>query len=105
MYLVSQYNYLFLHSLAELFSIFVAVAVFMLAWNTQRFMKDDFPFFIGTPYLFAEMLKFSKLPVNWDTLMFHLVVAVGHHPCLSREFEAHSGKLMTSVWGGKTGPN
>lgn len=56
MYLVSWYNYLLFHSLAELFSICVAVAVFMLAWNTRRFMKDDFLFFIGTSYLFAAFI-------------------------------------------------
>lgn len=56
MYLVSRYSYLLYHSLAELFSICVAVAVFMLAWNTRRFMNNDFLFFIGTSYFFAGFI-------------------------------------------------
>jgi hypothetical protein len=56
MYLVSRYSYLLFHSLAELFSICVAVAVFMLAWNTRRFMSNDFLFLIGTSYLFAGLI-------------------------------------------------
>ncbi len=56
LYLVSLYNYLLFHSLAELFSITVAVAVFMLAWNTRRFTDNDFLFFIGASYLFAGFI-------------------------------------------------
>jgi diguanylate cyclase (GGDEF)-like protein len=56
MYLVSWYNYLLFHSLVELFSVCVAMAVFMLAWNTRRFMNNDFLFFIGASYLFAGFL-------------------------------------------------
>lgn len=56
LYLVSLYNYLLFHNLAELFSIAVAVAVFMLASNTRRFMGNDFLFFIGASYLFAGFI-------------------------------------------------
>jgi len=56
LYLVSLYNYLLFHSLAELFSIAVGAAVFMLAWNTRRFMNNDFLFFIGVCYLFTGII-------------------------------------------------
>jgi diguanylate cyclase (GGDEF)-like protein len=56
LYLVSLYNYLLFHSLAELFSISVAAAVFMLVWNTRRFMTNDFFLYIGTSYLFIGFL-------------------------------------------------
>jgi diguanylate cyclase (GGDEF)-like protein len=56
LYIISQYNFLLFHSLAELFSISVAVAVFMLAWNTRRFMNNDFLFLIGLSYLFVALL-------------------------------------------------
>lgn len=56
MYLVSRYNYLLFHNLAELFSIAVAVAVFMLASNTRRFVNNDFLFFIGASYLFSGFI-------------------------------------------------
>ncbi|RPI91708.1 MAG: GGDEF domain-containing protein [Chloroflexi bacterium] len=56
MFLVSRYNYLLFHNLAELFSIAVAVAVFMLAWNTRRFVNNDFLLLIGTSFLFAGFI-------------------------------------------------
>jgi diguanylate cyclase (GGDEF)-like protein len=56
MYLVSLYNYLLFHNLVELFSIAVATAVFMLAWNTRRFMNNDFLLFVGTSYIFSGFI-------------------------------------------------
>lgn len=56
LYLLSSYNYLFFHSLAELFSISVAAAVFMLVWNTRRFASNDFLFFIGVSFFFAGII-------------------------------------------------
>jgi hypothetical protein len=56
LYLVSVYNYLLFHSLAELFSISVGAAVFMLVWNTRRFMNNDFLFIIGVSYLFVGLI-------------------------------------------------
>ncbi len=38
LYLASLYNYLLFHSLAELFSIVVAAAIFILIWNTWAFL-------------------------------------------------------------------
>lgn len=56
LYIVSLYNYLLFHSLAELFSIAVVTAVFMLVWNTRRFMDNNFLFFVSTAYLFAGFI-------------------------------------------------
>ncbi len=56
MYVVSLYNYLLFHTMAEMFSIAVAVAVFMLAWNTRRFTNDDFLLFIGASFLFSGFI-------------------------------------------------
>ena len=56
LYFISTYNYLLFHSLAELFSISVGAAVFMLVWNTRRFMDNDFLFFIGVSYLFMSVI-------------------------------------------------
>lgn len=56
LYAVSLYSYLFFHSLAELFSIVVGLAVFMLAWNTRRFMGNQFLVYVGLSYLFVGFL-------------------------------------------------
>ena len=55
-YVVSQRNYLLFHTLAEHFSIAVSVAVFLLVWNTRRFMDNDFFFYIGISYMFVAFI-------------------------------------------------
>ena len=52
----SLYSYLLFHSLAELFSIAVAWAIFMLAWNARRLMDNSYLLFIGIAYLFIGSL-------------------------------------------------
>ena len=56
LYLSSFYNYLLFHNLAEIFSIVVAWAIFILAWNTRRIMDNNYLLFIGIAYLFIGAL-------------------------------------------------
>jgi PAS domain S-box-containing protein len=53
LYLTSLYNYLLFHSLAEIFSIIVACGIFMVAWNSQRFLDNNYLLYIGIAYLFV----------------------------------------------------
>jgi len=53
LYLTSLYNYLLFHSLAELFSIVVACGIFMIAWNSRRFLDNNYLLLIGIAYLFV----------------------------------------------------
>ena len=52
LYLTSLYSYLLFHGLAELFSIVIACGIFMLAWNSRRFLDNTYLLFIGIAYLF-----------------------------------------------------
>ena len=52
LYLTSIYNYLLFHSLAEVFSIVIASGIFMIAWNSRRFVDDHYLLFVGIAYLF-----------------------------------------------------
>ena len=52
LYLASLYNYLLFHSLSEIFSIFVACGIFVVAWNSRRFMDNNYLLFLGIAYLF-----------------------------------------------------
>ena len=54
-YAASRYNYLLFHSLVEVFAAIVACAVFMLFWNTRRFLDNGFFLFIGIACLFAGL--------------------------------------------------
>jgi len=50
---ISRYNFLLFHALAEFFSIGVALATFLIAWNTRRFINNDYLLFLGLAYLFV----------------------------------------------------
>lgn len=56
LYLVSTYNYLLFHSVAEVFSIVIAMGIFMVAWNTRKFMNNDYFLFVGISYHFIAIL-------------------------------------------------
>ena len=52
LYLTSLYSYPLFHSLAEIFSIVIACGIFMIAWNSRRFLENNYLLFIGIAYLF-----------------------------------------------------
>ncbi len=52
LYLASLYSYLLFHSFAEIFSIVVAFGIFIIAWNSSRFIDNNYLMFIGIAYLF-----------------------------------------------------
>jgi signal transduction histidine kinase len=56
LYLSSRYSYLLFHSLAEMFSVVIAVGVFAIAWNSRRFMENNYLIFLGIAYLFVGAL-------------------------------------------------
>jgi len=53
LYLTSLYSYPLFHSLAEIFSIVIACGIFMIAWNSRRFLENNYLLFIGIAYLFV----------------------------------------------------
>ncbi len=53
LYLTSSSNYLLFHSLAEMFSIAIAVGVLMIAWNSRRVIGNSYLLFIGITYAFV----------------------------------------------------
>lgn len=56
LYLSSLYNYLLFHILAELFSIVVIYAMFMIAWNSRTYIENHYLMFIAIAYLFIAAL-------------------------------------------------
>ncbi len=52
LYLTSFYSYLLFHSLVELFSIVIACGIFIVAWNSRRFLDNNYLLFTGIAYLF-----------------------------------------------------
>ena len=56
LYLISINNYLLFHSLAEFFSIIISCAVFMVIWNSRRYINNNFFIIVGIAYLFISMM-------------------------------------------------
>ena len=56
LYLTRLYNYLFFHSLAELFSISIACGVFMVVWNARRSLENSFLLYVAIAYAFTAAL-------------------------------------------------
>lgn len=59
LYYTSVYSYLLFHSLAELFSIVVAFGIFIIAWNSRRFVDNNYIIFIGIAYLFIGFVELA----------------------------------------------
>ncbi|MBI4966174.1 MAG: PAS domain S-box protein [Desulfomonile tiedjei] len=53
LYLASLYNFLLFHSLAEIFSIVVACGIFLVAWNSRKYLDNNYLLFVGVAYLFV----------------------------------------------------
>lgn len=49
--LAGLYSYLLFHTAAELFSVVVAACIFVIAWNTSRFVSHGFYLVLGVAYL------------------------------------------------------
>jgi len=47
LYFISRFNFLLFHSLAELFTVLITGAIFMLAWNVRRIASNGFLTFLG----------------------------------------------------------
>ena len=56
LYLMSYYNYLLFHSIAELFSITIAFSIFIIGWNSRKYMNNSYFLFLGIVYLFVGLI-------------------------------------------------
>jgi len=52
------YNYLLFHTIAEVFSIFIAFGIFVVTWHTRKFKENNFFLFLGVIYLFVGAIDF-----------------------------------------------
>jgi PAS domain S-box-containing protein len=54
--ITSLYNYLLFHSIAEIFSIIIAGGVFIVGWNSRKYMKSSFFLILGVSSLFVVVI-------------------------------------------------
>jgi len=57
-YAVSLYSYLLFHIVAEGFSIVIAAAIFLIAWNTRQLSKNNYVLFLSIALLFPGIIDF-----------------------------------------------
>ena len=82
LYACSIYNYLLFHSMAEIFSVVIAGAIFVIAWNTRRFLSNNYLLFLGIAYLYVGGLDLIH------TLSYKGIAI----------FEGYGGGLATKLW-------
>lgn len=56
LYWISQVNYLLFHSLAEMFGVTISFTIFILAWNTRRFLENDYLLILGVASLAVGLI-------------------------------------------------
>lgn len=56
LFVVSYFNFLLFHTLAELFAVAVAVTFSVVAWQTFPFSKNNYLMFLGCGYFWVAML-------------------------------------------------
>ena len=72
LYFTTWVNYLLFHSLAEGFSIVVAFSLFMIAWNSKKYIRNPYLLFVGIAYLFIacidllHTLSYKGMPIFTD---------------------------------------
>ena len=71
-FLYHTHHYLLFHTLAELFSIVVAWAMFMIAWNSSQYIENGYLTFIAIAYFFIggvdllHTLAYHGMPIFTD---------------------------------------
>ena len=82
LYFTSLYNYLLFHRLAEIFSIIIACSIFIITYNSRRFLDNNCLLFLGSAYLFVGGLD-----------LLHLLAYKG-----MGVFTGYGANLPTQLW-------
>ena len=82
LYVVRLHSYLLFHNIVEIFSVCVAFAIFMVVWNSRRFMQNDYLLFIGIAFLFIGGLD-----------LLHMLAYTG-----MGIFQGYGTNLPTQLW-------
>jgi len=70
--LLSFYNYLLFHSIAEVISIVISGGIFFIGWNSRKYMNSSFFLVVGTSFLFISIidllhtLSYSGMAIFFD---------------------------------------
>lgn len=105
LWLTSLYSYLFFHSIAEMFIVAVAAAVFMVSWSARGYPESQPFVLLGIGYLFVAILEIlhtlsyrgmSVLPVGQDYATKLWIAARGLQAVVTLAF-AHLVRLRRTA--------
>jgi hypothetical protein len=72
LYFTTRINYLFFHTLTEGFSVVVTFSLFIITWNSKKYITNPYLLFIGIAYLFIGLvdllhtLSYKGMPIFTD---------------------------------------
>jgi len=75
-YVISLYNYALLHSLAVLFTVVIAWGIFVVIWNSRRFIDNTYLLFIEIAYLFVAFIDLIHTLAYKGIIIFLVVSAI-----------------------------
>ena len=81
-YLTRLYSYLLFHSIAELFSIIIAGGIFLVGWNSRKYMNNSFFLVLGVSSMFIAVID-----------LIHTLAYSGMNI-----FTGYDPNLPTSLW-------
>jgi PAS domain S-box-containing protein len=82
LYLSSHYSYLLFHGLIEITTIAIAFTIFILTWNTRRFLANNYLSILGIGYAFIALMD-----------LFHALAYKGMNV-----FPGFGANLPTQLW-------
>ena len=82
LYALSLHEFLLFHTIVELSTVSVAFAIFMIVWNSRRYVQDSYLLFLGMSYLFVG---------GFDLLHTLAYEGMGVFP-------QHGSNLATQLW-------
>ncbi len=61
LYVISTLNYIVFHSMIEIFTIVVASCIFVITWNSRKYLGNSFFVMLGIAYLFICIIDVTHL--------------------------------------------
>ncbi len=82
LYVLSRYGFLLFHGVVEIASVSVAFAIFLIVWNSRKFVQNGYMLFLGAAFLFVGALD-----------LIHTLAYKG-----MGVFPDHGANLPTQLW-------
>jgi|GEM_PF-2202655 len=82
LYIAYSYNFLLFHTLIEMATVCIAFAVFVIVWNSRKYLRNNYILFLGIAYLFVAGID-----------LLHTLTYEGMNI-----FEGYGTNLATQLW-------